>query len=102
LDEPTSSLDLRYQFEVLESIRQITKHRKMVTIIVLHDLNLAARYADHVLVLKKGNVVLSGAPADILTKELIRDVYGVNAMVESTDFGRPKIHFDGLFHHEKK
>jgi len=100
LDEPTSSLDLRYQFEVLESVNDITKQRKMVTIIVLHDLNLAARYADLVLVLKKGNVVLAGTPADVLTESLIRDVYGVNAMVESTDCGHPKIHFDGLFNNE--
>ncbi len=96
LDEPTSSLDLRYQFEVLESIKKVTKHRGMTTIIVMHDLNLAARYADRIVVLAKGRIVRDGRPEDVLTPGLIRNVYGVRAMVAPDDSGRPWIQYAGL------
>lgn len=73
LDEPTNHLDIRYQHEVLQLVRTLG----VTTIVVLHDLNLAARYCDDVLVLQEGNVVAHGPCADVLTSELLEGVYGV-------------------------
>ncbi|QFG22265.1 ABC transporter ATP-binding protein [Actinomadura sp. WMMB 499] len=73
LDEPTNHLDIRFQHELLTLIRGLG----ITTVIVLHDLNLAARYCDDVLVLQEGNVVAHGPCADVLTSELLSGVYGV-------------------------
>ncbi|HLV71192.1 MAG TPA: ABC transporter ATP-binding protein [Vulgatibacteraceae bacterium] len=73
LDEPTNHLDIRFQHELLSMIRGLG----ITTVIVLHDLNLAARYCDDVLVLQEGNVVAHGPCADVLTSELLEGVYGV-------------------------
>ena len=81
MDEPTSSLDLQHQLEVLDLIRQITANRGIVTLVSLHDLNLAARYAAKFVVMDKGAVYASGEAYEVLTPEMLRDVYGVNATV---------------------
>lgn len=91
LDEPTSSLDLHHQLEVLEIVRAATTARGMTTLIALHDLSLAGRYADHFIVLAKGAVYNSGAPADVLTPELLRDVYHVDADIWHDNEGHPVI-----------
>ena len=77
LDEPTNHLDIRYQLEVLSLIRELGT----VSLLALHDLNLAAYYCDRICVLAAGRIVAAGPPADILTAELLREVYGVNAEV---------------------
>ena len=87
LDEPTSSLDLQRQLEVLELIGRITIDRGIITLISVHDLNLAARYADQIVVMSKGVVYASGGPDAVLTPEMLREVYGVNAMVAPTHDG---------------
>lgn len=91
LDEPTSSLDLQHQLEVIDMVRDVTMERKITTIIALHDLNLAARYADKFVVLNKGVVYASGKPASVLTPEMVRYVYGVNATVYTDGDGIPRI-----------
>ncbi|GAA1858608.1 ABC transporter ATP-binding protein [Actinomadura bangladeshensis] len=73
LDEPTNHLDIRFQHELLTMIRGLG----ITTVIVLHDINLAARYCDDVLVLQQGKVVAHGPCADVLTPELLEGVYGV-------------------------
>lgn len=73
LDEPTNHLDIRFQHELLAMVRGLG----ITTVIVLHDLNLAARYCDDVLVLQRGRVVAHGPCADVLTPELLEGVYGV-------------------------
>ncbi|XRQ13579.1 ABC transporter ATP-binding protein [Actinomadura welshii] len=82
LDEPTNHLDIRFQHELLTMIRGLG----ITTVIVLHDLNLAARYCDDVLVLDEGEVVAHGPCADVLTPELLQGVYGVG--VERIDTSR--------------
>lgn len=94
-DEPTSSLDLRHQFEVLNQITRITREKKIITIMVMHDLNLALQYSQTVAVLVKGRLIREGAPFDVLTPEIIKDVYGVRARVV-TDPDDPWIKFSGL------
>ncbi|PPG36545.1 histidinol phosphatase [Pseudoclavibacter sp. RFBG4] len=77
LDEPTNHLDIRHQLELLELIRALP----VTTIIAIHDLNLAAMYCDALVVLRGGSVVAAGTPTEVLTPELIEDVYGVTAEV---------------------
>lgn len=81
MDEPTNGLDLQHQLELFELIQKITKERGMTTIIALHDLNLAARYADNIVVMNKGKIHASGSPSSVLTQKNIQSVYGINASV---------------------
>jgi iron complex transport system ATP-binding protein len=87
LDEPTSALDLRHQLELLTLIRDIVVDRKATVLIVLHDLNLVARFADDVVLLSSGRVHGFGVPTEILTTETIGKVYGVEAEVNSRPDG---------------
>lgn len=91
LDEPTSNLDLQHQFEICSLMRGLTASRGMSTAMALHDLNVAARFADVVYVLKDGAVFCSGPPADVLTEEIISSVYHVTANVTVDDDGRPLV-----------
>ncbi|MGO1849148.1 ABC transporter ATP-binding protein [Microbacterium sp.] len=78
LDEPTNHLDIRHQLELLELLRTLD----LTCIIALHDLNLAARYCDHLVILDHGTVAAAGTPETVLTAELIRDVYEVDALID--------------------
>ncbi|MEV1009147.1 ABC transporter ATP-binding protein [Streptomyces sp. NPDC049881] len=78
LDEPTTYLDIAHQVEVLNLVRHLSG-RTVVT--VLHDLNQAARYADHLVAMKDGRIAARGRPGDIVTAELVRDVFGLEALV---------------------
>jgi len=91
LDEPTSNLDLRHQLEVMEYIRGLVRSTEISVIMAIHDLNLAARYADTLAMLKQGRIVAAGRPATLLTPESIRDVYGVEARVIAGDAGCPYV-----------
>ncbi len=89
LDEPVSALDLHFQQVLLDHLDQQTKQKGWISLMILHDLNLAAQYADNLLVLKGGKLVAQGAPKDILTAELIEDVYGVKADIQLDSLGVP-------------
>ncbi|WP_068776543.1 ABC transporter ATP-binding protein [Paenibacillus sp. FJAT-26967] len=81
LDEPTTYLDIAHQLEVLELIRSINRELGITVVMVLHDLNQASAYSDRICVLRGGNLTMTGSPREVLTPELIRDVYGVEAEV---------------------
>jgi len=81
LDEPTTYLDLAHQVEVLDLITDLNRQRGTTVAIVLHDLNLAARYADHVIAMKGGRIVAEGTAADVVTEDLVRDVFGLDSRV---------------------
>ena len=83
LDEPTSNLDIRYQLETLDLIRKIVHGQKLIGVMIIHDLSLAYRYSDRVLMLRRRAQTLSGQKNDVISDESIRDVYGVVARVES-------------------
>lgn len=87
-DEPTSALDIRYQIEVMETMRRITLEQHSSVVIAVHDLNLAYRYADEVLVLSHGRMVGFGKPGDVLTPGCIRRVYGVESVVIENEYGK--------------
>jgi len=81
LDEPTSYLDLTHQLDVLELLADLNRRRDTTVVIVLHELNLAARYADHLVVMKDGAIVAAGAPGDVLTEEVVATAFGLAARV---------------------
>lgn len=77
LDEPTAALDLAYQHRLLKLLQTTTESLGIGVVVVLHDLNLALRYAHHVLVMHAGRLVAAGTPADVLTCDLVQQVWGV-------------------------
>jgi len=90
LDEPTTYLDIGYQLEVMELIEHLNQERQMTILLVLHDLNQAARYSQRMIVLKEGQVVADGAPRVVLTKQLLAEVFKVQAnIVTDPDSGSP-------------
>ena len=81
LDEPTTYLDLAHQVEVLDLITDLNRRRGTTVAIVLHDLNLAARYADHIIAMKSGRIVAEGTARAVVTEELVRKVFGLESRV---------------------
>lgn len=81
LDEPTTFLDLSHQLEVLDLVHYLNREHGLTVVMVLHDLNQAARYADRIVVLNVGAVVCQGPPAAVLTRDTLREVFGVEASV---------------------
>jgi iron complex transport system ATP-binding protein len=79
LDEPISALDLRHQIEVLETVRQLTRERSLVTVVVLHDLNAAVRHADQLLLLQSGRLMAQGDARKVFTLQHIEPVFGIEA-----------------------
>ncbi len=81
LDEPTTFLDVSHQVEVLDLLTDLNRSRGTTVVMVLHDLNLAARYADHLIALADGGVHAAGAPAEVLDAELVEAVFGLRSTV---------------------
>jgi len=90
LDEPTSNLDIKHQLEVMDIIKNIVREKGLSAIMAIHDLNLASRYADRIIMLNGGTIVDAGSPSAILTSENIKHVYGVEAIVRN-EAGKPYI-----------
>jgi iron complex transport system ATP-binding protein len=90
LDEPTSNLDLRAELEVLGLIERMVEERGITAIMAMHDLNLASRFSQRIILLKEGKVYATGKPGSVLTPENIRSAYGVEALVENGE-GSPHI-----------
>lgn len=91
LDEPVSALDLKHQVALLDILHQQTCRRSCVTLTVLHDLNLAVQYADELVVVAQGRLFARGRPDEILTAQLIEEVYGIQADVSPGSNGLPRI-----------
>ncbi len=81
LDEPTTFLDLTHQIDVLDLLRDLNHEDGRTIVMVLHDINLAARYADHIIALKDGRVVSCGAPRAVITEETVAEVLGLACRV---------------------
>lgn len=94
LDEPTSYLDLNYQIEIMELLVSLRWEYGLTIIMVLHDLNLASRYCDYLLVVKDGKIHAGGTPNQVITAKLIKEVYGCEVRVECPNsMERPYIFF---------
>ena len=90
LDEPTSNLDVKHQMEVMGFLRRYAAENGIIVLMVCHDLNLTAAYADRVIMVAEGGVFADGAAWDVMTESNIREVYGVDSKVIEVD-GRPHI-----------
>ena len=95
MDEPTSALDLHRQVEVLGFMQQTARARGMIVLIALHDLNQALRFADRAMVIVNGRMAACGKSADVITVDLLRDVYHVDARIEHCSRGLPHVIVDG-------
>lgn len=99
LDEPLSALDLNYQFHVMDLVRKETQRRNIITVVVVHDINIALHHADHVLMLQNGQLIADGKPDEVITPESLAQVYGVRGRIERCSQGRPQVLIDGLVEH---
>lgn len=81
LDEPTTFLDIAHQIDVLELVAELNRRDGRTIVVVLHDLNLACRYADHIVAMRDGRVVADGSPHDVITAETVREVFGLECVV---------------------
>ncbi|AUV80668.1 ABC transporter ATP-binding protein [Salinigranum rubrum] len=90
LDEPTTFLDLHHQLEVMDIVETLRDESDITVVLVLHDIDQAARYADHMVALKDGTIHARGAPEEVVTQELLAEVFEIDAEVEHTDRG-PRI-----------
>lgn len=81
LDEPTSALDISHQLEVMELVQELARDREMTVVMVVHDLNLASRYADRIVLLDRGEIHTCGRPAEVLSPEHLRSVYKLEASI---------------------
>ena len=87
-DEPTSSLDLRYQLETMKVMSDIVHGSDSGLIIAVHDLNLALHYSDFVYLVRDGKLAYGGAPEEVITSEVIEEVYAVKSIMADTEEGR--------------
>jgi iron complex transport system ATP-binding protein len=99
LDEPTTFLDVTHQIEVLDLLLELNRTRATTVVMVLHDLNLAARYADHLVVMGAGRIVAAGPPAVTLTAAVVQEAFGLQAViVDDPICGSPLVVPIGRFH----
>ena len=90
LDEPTSNLDMLHQLEVMETVSTLVKEKKISAVMAIHDLNLASRFSDKLVMLKNGKIYAAGGPEALLNEYNIGNVYGIEAMILNA-LGRPYI-----------
>lgn len=89
-DEPSANLDIKYQHEILRLITKTTHENNKTTIIALHDINLALKYADEIAIINRGKIVKSGNPEEVITKDIIKQIYGID--IDLIEFnGRKRI-----------
>ncbi|MFJ2664923.1 ABC transporter ATP-binding protein [Nocardia fluminea] len=92
LDEPTTYLDIAYQIQLLDLCRSLNRESGRTVVAVLHDLNHAFRYADHLIAMRDGRVIATGAPADIVTAELVDEVFSLRCrIVDDPETGTPLV-----------
>ncbi|EEL53879.1 Ferrichrome transport ATP-binding protein fhuC [Bacillus cereus F65185] len=85
LDEPTTYLDIYYQLEILELVKELNEVHGLTIVMVLHDINQAIRYSDHIIVMKDGEIITKGNPNDVITEEMIKAIYGVDVIVKQDE-----------------
>lgn len=81
LDEPTTYLDIAYQVEILDLLVELNEKKGTTIVMILHDINLSARYADHLIAMNKGKIIAEGTPDEIVTKEIMKKIYHLNCVV---------------------
>ncbi|MET0898900.1 MAG: ABC transporter ATP-binding protein [Mycobacterium sp.] len=92
LDEPTTYLDIAHQVELLDLFAKLNREQDRTVVAVLHDLNHACRYADHIIAMKSGQIVVQGNPSDVITEQLVEDVYGLKCqIIDDPQTGTPLV-----------
>lgn len=89
LDEPTTYLDMAHQLEVLELLQKLNRQKQYTIVMVLHELNQACRFADHIIGMKNGAVICEGSPKDAITRETLKQIYGIDATLQESPGGYP-------------
>ncbi|TWH57290.1 iron complex transport system ATP-binding protein [Desulfitobacterium sp. LBE] len=103
LDEPTTYLDLSYQLEVLQLLYQLNREQGCTIVMVLHDLNLAARFADYMVAIRGGKIIRHGTPEEVMTVEVLRETFQIEAMIiKESRTGRPTCVFYDLIDQQKQ
>lgn len=85
LDEPTTYLDMSYQLEVLQVLEKLNKQKNITIVMVLHELNNACRFASNIIALKKGKIICQGMPKEAITKENLREIYGIEGKLQLSE-----------------
>src|SRR5699024_2911086 len=85
LDEQTANLDIYYQYEILELVKQLCEDHGLTIVMVLHDINQSIQYSHQIIAMKAGKIIAKGNPREIVTNKLIHDVYGVNVIVKNDE-----------------
>lgn len=99
LDEPTTFLDITYQVEILDLLTDLNQKQGTTIVMVLHDINLAARYADHIFVMRKGELIAEGAPKKIITSDLVKEAFSLDCeIIEDPVSGSPFLVPKGRHH----
>lgn len=102
LDEPTTYLDIAYQVEILDLLMELNKKRGTTILMVLHDINLSARYADHIFAMSKGKLVAQGSPSEVISRELMKQIYGLDCqIIEDPVSGTPLIVPESRHHRQE-
>ena len=92
LDEPTTYLDIAHQVELLDLFAKLNREQDRTVVAVLHDLNHACRYADHIIAMKSGQIVVQGNPSEVITEQLVEDVYGLRCqIIDDPQTGTPLV-----------
>jgi iron complex transport system ATP-binding protein len=94
LDEPTSNLDVRHQLDVTEMLKNLSVEKGILVIMISHDINIAAKYADEIIMMHDGSIFAIGTPQEVITRDNMRAVYGVNTDIIDDD-GRPHVVLKG-------
>ncbi len=90
LDEPTSNLDVRHQLDVVKMLRELSREKNMLVVMICHDINIAAKFSDEIILLDKGTVYAVGTPDEVITPSNLEEVYGVESVVIN-DLGSPHV-----------
>lgn len=85
LDEPTTFLDIYYQYEILDLIKMLNLEHGITIVMVLHDINQAIRYSDQIIVMKEGEIVRKGTPKEVITAPLVKEIYSVDVLVKQEE-----------------
>lgn len=85
LDEPTTYLDIYYQYEILALIKRLNHEHGLSIVMILHDINQAIQYSDTIIVMKEGKIILKGSPEEVISEQLISDTYGIDVVVKNDE-----------------
>lgn len=103
LDEPTTFLDITYQLEILDLLTDLNRRHGTTIVMVLHDVNLSARYADHIFALREGRLAASGAPSEVITADMMKEIYGLDCtVIEDPVSLSPMVVPKGRYHNESE